>query len=58
MFPGGPVCEFKGKQIPTMIRYSEKGSITGEILTDILRTLDYCSYDVINYVSCGMIHLI
>ena len=41
LFPGGPVCDFEGKKVPTMIRYSEKGSITGEILTDILRTLDH-----------------
>ena len=41
LFPGGPVCEFEGKEIPTMIRYTEKGSITGEILKDILLTLDH-----------------
>ena len=40
LFPGGPVCNFEGKTIPTMIRYSERGSITNEILTDILCTLD------------------
>ena len=32
LFPGEPECEFEGKSVPTMIRYSEKGSITGEIL--------------------------
>ena len=41
LFPGGPVCEFEGISIPTMIRYSEKGSITGDILKDILLTLDH-----------------
>ena len=40
LFPGGPTCEFEGKEIPTMIRYSEKGGITNEILTDILHTID------------------
>ena len=40
LFPGGPVCTFEGKDIPTMIRYSENGSISPEILRDILKTLD------------------
>ena len=40
LFPGGHVCEIEGKKIPTMIRYSEKGSITPEILKDILKTID------------------
>jgi hypothetical protein len=39
-FPGGPTCIFRGKKIPCMIRYSESGGITAEILTDILRTFD------------------
>ena len=34
------MCEIEGKKIPTMIRYSEKGSITPEILKDILKTID------------------
>ena len=40
LFLGGPVCEIEGKKIPTMIRYSEKGSITPDILKDILKTID------------------
>ena len=40
LFPGGRVCEFEGTRIPTMIRYSDKGSITPVILTDILQTID------------------
>ena len=44
LFPGGPVCEFEGKRIPTMVRYSEKGSIANEILTDILRTIYFVHY--------------
>ena len=40
LFPGGPTCIFEGKEIPVMVRYSEKGGINADILTDILRTLD------------------
>ena len=40
-FPGGPTCSFQGKDIPCLTQWSPKGSITGEILTDILATLDY-----------------
>ena len=39
-FPGGPVCHFRGKDIPPMVRWSESGSITSEILADVLKTLD------------------
>lgn len=41
-FPGGPVCEFKGKKIPTLVQWSEHGGITGEILTNVLKKLDCC----------------
>ena len=40
LFPGGPTCYFEGREIPAMIRMSDKGGITAEILTDILKTLD------------------
>ena len=40
-FPGGPTCTFQGKQIPCLTRWSPKGSITAEILIDILSTLDH-----------------
>ena len=40
-FPGGPMCEFKGKYIPCLCRWSKKGSITAEILTYILSTIDH-----------------
>jgi hypothetical protein len=40
MFPGGPTCEYNEKKIPCMIRYSKKGGITPDILTDILKTID------------------
>ena len=39
-FPGGPTCEFQGKTVPCFTRFSPKGSITSEILRDILATLD------------------
>mmetsp|Transcript_12989 Transcript_12989/g.15241 ORF Transcript_12989/g.15241 Transcript_12989/m.15241 type:complete len:145 (-) Transcript_12989:100-534(-) len=34
-------CIFQGKEVLCMIRWSPKGSITSEILTDILRELDH-----------------
>eukprot|EP00978_Attheya_sp_CCMP212_P006142 scaffold13838_cov51-Attheya_sp.AAC.1 len=39
-FQGGPTCEFRGKTIPCMVRWSKKGGMTSEILTDCLRTMD------------------
>ena len=57
LFPGGPTCEFEGTEVPAMIRYSEKGGINAEILTDILRTLDslkiyqvYCDNQVVPFL--------
>ena len=40
-YPGGPTCVFQGKEIPCLTRWSEKGSITAEILVEILATLDH-----------------
>ena len=40
-FPGGPVCSFRGKNLPLFIRWNESGSITSEILTQALKTLDH-----------------
>ena len=39
-FPGGPTCQFKGKEIPCLTRWSKKGGITSEILIAILQALD------------------
>ena len=39
-FPGGPVCNFRGQAIPSRTYKTPKGSITTEILIDILRVLD------------------
>lgn len=40
-FPGGPVCHFNGKTIPPFVRWHESGSITSQILTEALQTLDH-----------------
>ena len=40
LFPGGPVCKFKGVDVPAYIDFSESGGITGTILTNIFRHLD------------------
>ena len=40
-FPGGPTCHFNGVDVPCLCRWSTKGSITAEILKDILETLDH-----------------
>ena len=31
---------FEGKQVPCMVRYIDKGSITDEIIVDVLKTID------------------
>ena len=41
LFPCGPECSYLGKTIPCMCRWSKNGSITGEILRDIVATLDH-----------------
>ena len=40
-FPGGPVCEYRGKKVPAMIRWNESATITSDILVDMLKTLDF-----------------
>jgi hypothetical protein len=40
VFPGGPVCTYKGVDIPTLIHRSDSGGITPEILVDVLRHFD------------------
>ena len=40
VFPGGPVCEFNVKNIPTFITNSESGGITPDILVEVLKHLD------------------
>ena len=41
-----PECEYKGKTIPCLVRWSPNGSITSQILIDAVHTLDHhCSFD-------------
>ena len=40
LFPGGPVCNFKGKEVPSYVTFSEGGGINSDILTEIFRRLD------------------
>ena len=40
MYPGGPKCKYKGKTVPCMVRFTPKASIDGEILLEIIGTLD------------------
>lgn len=39
-FPGPPVCQYRGKTIPALIRWNESATITSEILVEMLSTLD------------------
>jgi hypothetical protein len=40
IFPGGPKCVYKGKDVPCFVRFCDKGGMTGEILTEVFKTLD------------------
>ena len=40
-FPGGPTCNFRGKDVPCFVRFFPSGSITAEILVEILKELDH-----------------
>lgn len=40
LYPGGPKCTFRGKEIPAFITTSSSGGITTPILTGILEHLD------------------
>ena len=39
-FPGPPVCKFRGKTIPALVRWNESATITSDILVEMLATLD------------------
>ena len=39
-FPGGPKCTFRGHRIPCYVTSTPKGSITSEVLRDILKYID------------------
>ena len=48
-FPGGPTCNFLGVDIPCLCQWISKGSITSDILKDILLTIyHYKVYDRTN----------
>jgi hypothetical protein len=40
MYPCGPVCNFKGKQVPCMVSSTDSGSITSELLASFLEYMD------------------
>jgi len=40
LYPGGPTCKFQGKEIPCMVRWTPKGSITSAILAEALEHID------------------
>ena len=40
LFPTGPECTYNGKTIPCMSRWGKNGSMTGEILKEVVETLD------------------
>jgi hypothetical protein len=43
MFPFGPTCTFNGVQVPTCVMCSKNGSITSQLLTNMLSKMDdYC----------------
>ena len=39
-FPGGPTCNFRGHRIPCYVTATPKGSITSEVLRDMLKRID------------------
>ncbi len=41
-YPYGPTCTVFGRSIPTLVRCSESGSITSNILMDTLKHIDKC----------------
>jgi hypothetical protein len=40
IYPCGPVCHFKGKQVPCMVSSIDSGSITSELLVSFLEHMD------------------
>ena len=40
LFPCGPVCELNGKNVSTYVSCTENGSITSELLADMLQKID------------------
>ena len=40
LFPCGPTCEYNGKTVPCFISWTNKGSITGTLLAEMLKLMD------------------
>ena len=40
LFPGGPTCKFKGKEVPCFIKFTDNGGMDGETLTEIFKKMD------------------
>jgi hypothetical protein len=40
LYPGGPTCNFKGKEIPCLVEFSKSGGITSSKLTKLFHTID------------------
>ena len=40
-FPGGPMCHVRGVEVPCFYAWSNKGGITSDILTNILKIIDH-----------------
>ena len=40
VLPGGPVCMFKGKEVPAFIKFTDSGGIDGETLREIFERID------------------
>ena len=51
LFPCGPECTYNGKIIPCMCQWSKKGSMTGEILKEVVETL--YSYQFFDCLDVG-----
>ena len=41
LYPGGPTCIYKGKEVPCLVRWSESDGISGAILKECLETMDH-----------------
>lgn len=44
LFPGGPKCRFKGKEVPAFVKCLEGGGMDGETLTEILKEIGFSAF--------------
>jgi hypothetical protein len=52
MFPFGPTCTFNGVEVPTLVTCSKNGSITSQLITNMLSNMDeYCLFDHSNGIN-------